>query len=327
VIAELAAEIDRVGGVSRLVVLSYSVDLGFLHEQLDRAMSGIPLVTVVANADCVAYSTALNRWRRLLPRLELLPVELPNRRTFHPKAVLLLGAEDVSLFVGSGNCGFAGWLENGELWARLRLSEEGAVPFHQFAALLEAISRYAPIDTALVAEIRARAAGGAQVGGAGLLWRVWEEPSIGDQLASSAQRPEAPSDVVVVCPWFDHDGVSLGWLLERLGNTAATVLVQRSETGLDPSALPPGAEIRYLEFARGTGRVNFYHSILYLIRWQRTALAFLGSASCTTRSMRARQPAGDAELMCRLPVTHREAATLLQLMERGVRVDDYPVDA
>jgi hypothetical protein len=199
----------------------------------------------------------------------------------------------------------------------LRLSEVGATPFHQFADLLTATAPYAPIDGSLIADILTRTAGRPVVADApALLWRVASESALGDQLVASIAHHGKPCQLAVACPWFDRDGAALAWLLGQVEPRTATVHVQRSQLRHDPAGwtLPDTTTIHELHFARGPGRINFYHSILYLLRWESSAVAFIGSSACTRRSLRGQHPIGDAELLCRLPLTPEAADELATLV-------------
>jgi hypothetical protein len=317
---QLLAEVDRLGGEVDVLVVTYSVDLGFVTEQLDGVLARARTVSIVADAACVRFSSRLNAGRRLPPHVQLVPIELPNGRYFHPKAVLVAGADDMTLIVGTGNCGFAGWLENGEIWVSTSLAEDGGAAFLEFVRFLDAVARHAPLDPAAIERVRRRAeAAPVGAGSASLLWRVSEEPPIADQLLARLPSRDRPRRLTIASPWFDREGATVRWLIDALDPQRARVKLQREQAELDEggrAALRSRAEIDDYDFRRGPERVNFFHGIAYVLEWETEAVGIVGSAGCTARSLRGASPAGDAELVCCVTLPPARARELVALIGR-----------
>jgi hypothetical protein len=152
---------------------------------------------------------------------------------FHPKLIVIAGAEAATLAVGSGNLTLAGWHANAELWTVLR-GDAASVPdtFAPAAALLRGLGA-SPVVLSPGAEDALERA-------AAMLDRGISTFS-GPRLVSSLTEPiieQIPSgpveELVVYAPFHDARLEALRALMERLRPAALTVCVAPDTTVSGP---------------------------------------------------------------------------------------------
>ncbi len=154
---------------------------------------------------------------------------------FHPKLVALVGADDATVSIGSGNLTLAGWRGNDELWSVHTVWRDGGsvVPKQVgdfLMQLIDVVRLVQPVEEAI-----RRVAVGLQ----GLVGT--EETG---QLVSSVrqpiidQLPAGPVDeLLLYAPFQDQGAVAIGRLLERFEPGFVRVAFQPESTLVDGVAI------------------------------------------------------------------------------------------
>ena len=301
--------------VTNAVVLTHNIDFVFVQTVVLSAFrrSGHPTITVFADSGCAAETFAQQKpvLTDLGVRYRVVPVAMGTGFRFHPKAVLLTGAERGTLLVGSGNLTFGGWRENGEVWTHFESETDGPGPFSAFRDYLtdvikrlvlpEAVER--EVEEAFDAGTKSWMSANAGVDAGALVGRVGSGPALLDQMITASG--EGPVDELLVCaPYFDHDGVALQKLVASVGARRATVLCQARQTTLHERAWKPNAAkatLRGIDFRRAgpaeQKRSAFIHAKFYGLRRADEVVVFAGSANCSRAALTMSGNVGNAELM------------------------------
>jgi hypothetical protein len=180
--------VENAGDLTHVVVLTYNLDFRFVQHLLRPALRrcGHPSLTIFADARRAAESFARGGAQPggLGVRYRVVGVPMPAGAAFHPKAVLLSGRERGTLLIGSGNLGFGGWRENGEIWLRRASDRHGTRTFAAFREYLRRILDRVPLPEAIADDIEAAFDGAtrpwaqAMEPPGGLLGRVGSGPSL-----------------------------------------------------------------------------------------------------------------------------------------------------
>ena len=223
---ELAAEI---------LILSYTAALEFFERfALGAARATQARVSVIADATMVTADPAVVRGagRTYLDARAVCPAS----RAFHPKLLVIAGAEHATVAVGSGNLTLAGWHHNAELWASLHAD---ATTGH---GALRGVAGF----------LRALVPAGVRVshGAAPALERVADRldalpaQEAGATVVSSVfgpiieQLPAGPVDeLLLYAPFFDAEAAAVERLIERFAPGRLTVGVQPALTVVDGAKL------------------------------------------------------------------------------------------
>ena len=330
---DLLGEIGAASEVTHALILTYNIDLVFLQTVADAKFRkcGHPKITIFADEVC-----ARETYRRQAPvvtglgsRYRVVPVPMPPRCRFHPKALLLVGPERAQLFVGSGNLTFGGWRENGEIWTRFDTETDGTAALHAFSLYLDSIVASIPLPDSVEAEVREAFSptrmrwAEALEPPSGLLARMSGGPRMLDMLVKAA--PHTPPDEFVICaPYFDPDGDGLAEALEHLGGTQNRLLHasrganltrpawERSEARATREAvhLPPAGKGK-------SARHRFVHAKFYALRYGEEGFLAAGSANCSRAALLPAQKGGNAELLAlrSMPWKEIEAEVLAHLVQ------------
>jgi hypothetical protein len=155
--SDLLKAIGAAKDITNAVVLTHNIDFVFLQTVAFAAFRkcGHPTITVFADAQCAAESFAHQApvLGGLGVRYRVVPVAMSPGFRFHPKAVLLSGEKDATLFVGSGNLTFGGWRENAEVWTRFDAVADGPAAFVEFRRYVESVIERVPLGDAIVDEL------------------------------------------------------------------------------------------------------------------------------------------------------------------------------
>ena len=301
--------------VTNAVVLTHNIDFVFVQTVVLSAFRrcGYPTITIFADSGCAAQTFA--QQKAVLTDLgvtyRVVPVAMGPGFRFHPKAVLLTGAERGTLLVGSGNLTFGGWRENGEVWTRFESETDGSGPFRAFRDFLREVIKRVVLPEAIEREVEEvfdpgtkswmSADSGADP--SPFVGRVGSGPPLLDQIVSAAG--DRPIDELLVCaPYFDHDGVALRELIAGVGVRHTTVLCQAGRTALHQRAWKPNAAkatLKGIDF-RCAGFVEqersaFIHAKFYGLRRADDVLVLVGSANCSRAALTVDGNVGNAELM------------------------------
>jgi len=342
--SDLLTAISEVKGVTDVVVMTHNIDFVFLQTLALRTFNrgGQPRITVFADAQCAQESFAAQH--RLLSglgtRYRVVPVAMSPGFRFHPKAVLLAGAEAATLFVGSGNLGFAGWRENAEVWVRFDHAVDGMAPFDQFREFAAGVINTLALNdgprqvlSEIFDPVRNRwAASTAQAGAPPVVvGRVGEGPALLQALVDACDL-ESVEELVVCCPYYDLGGRALRSMVRAFSPSKTTLLYQPLGSTLSAGACEanPGVTIQHVGFTRnrkwGGPRQAFVHAKFYAVRQEDQVVVLAGSANCSVAALTLGHMAGNAELMAVRRVSSAEFNAhwlgALELMDAG---DQPPV--
>ena len=301
--------------VTNAVVLTHNIDFVFVQTVVLSAFrrSGYPTITVFADSGCAAETFAQQRavLTDLGVRYRVVPVAMGTGFRFHPKAVLLTGAEKGTLLVGSGNLTFGGWRENGEVWTHFESEADGPVPFRAFRDYLTDVIKRLVLPEAVEREVeeafdpgtKSWMSADAGVDTGALVGRVGSGPTLLEQMVTASG--EGPVEELLVCaPYFDHDGVALQELVASVRARRATVLCQAGRTTLHERAWKPNAAkatLRGIDFRRvgpaEQERSAFVHAKFYGFRRADEVMVLAGSANCSRAALTVSGNVGNAELM------------------------------
>lgn len=214
--------LDEADEAEEVLFLTYTANLEFFERLVLQRTRGLQArATVIADSAMVSSDPVSVRHAgvQYLDARAVSP-----RGAFHPKLIVVGGADAATLAVGSGNLTLAGWHGNSELWTVLR-GDAGSVPdtFAQAAALLRGLAASPIILSPGAGEALGRAAA----------WLDRGIPSFpGPRLVSSLeepiieQLPRGPVDeLVVYAPFHDARLEALEALVERFGPSELTVFV------------------------------------------------------------------------------------------------------
>lgn len=311
---DLLKTIRGLSGLSDVLVLTHNIDFLFLQTAVLAALKrgGNPRITIFADAGCAQESFA--EQHRLLEglgvRYRVVAVSMQSVFRFHPKAVLLAGDGDATLFVGSGNLTFGGWCDNAEGWTRFDARTDGPAPFEQFGGYAADIVDRLPLATSIAKDVR-RAINLALEAAAEAVpavptFLLFGRAGNGAPLlqAMSDFAGAAAIDELVVCsPYFDIAGTALHRLVETFRPNAARILYQPGESTLSAAALAanPGVALSHVGFERqdaeGRTRRAFIHAKFYALLRGDEAIVFMGSANCSVAALLCGGNEGNAELM------------------------------
>ena len=301
--------------VTNAVVLTHNIDFVFVQTVVLSAFRrcGYPTITVFADSGCAAETFSQQKavLTDLGVRYRVVPVAMGSGFRFHPKAVLLTGAERGTLLVGSGNLTFGGWRENGEVWTHFESETDGSGPFRAFRGYLADVIKRVVLPEAVEREVEEAfdpgtkswlSADSGDDAGA-LVGRVGSGPPLLGQMVTAGG--EGPVDELLVCaPYFDNDGVALQHLVASVGARRATVLCQAGRTALHERAWKPNAAkttLRGIDFRReGSAeqeRSAFVHAKFYGLRRADDVVVLAGSANCSRAALTVGGNVGNAELM------------------------------
>lgn len=319
--------------VTNAIILTHNIDFVFLQTVVLAAFRkcGHPTITVFADAQCAAESFAHQAplLDGLGVRYRVVPVAMSPGFRFHPKAVLLSGEKEATLFIGSGNLTFGGWRENAEIWMRFDATVDGAAVFGEFNHYSQKILEHVPLSDAIREELTeafdtstrhwlsdARASTSPT-----LLGRAGSGASLLESF-QSAMGIEPVDELVVCAPYFDAEGSALRALVEQTAASRGTVLCQPSGSTLTREAFDAVSGTTNLQqvafehvSADGPARAAFIHAKFYAFLRGDEALVIAGSANCSRAALLASGSSGNAELMalCRMPVADFETSLVGEL--------------
>ena len=319
--------------LTHIFVATFNIDFIFIENVLLRELRkcGHPSLTVFADADEVATTFASQgRWvSRIGRRYRVVPIRMEPGFRFHPKIVMLAGAESADLFVGSGNLTFGGMRQNDELWLRFQSNQDGNGPFAAFRDFAEACLARAPHPASARTELReafdpvqhawARSLGSPT----GVLAKVGNGPSMLDQMVD-AVGALAVHRIVVGSPYFDEAGEAFAAIAAQWPGVPIEVMVQPGQSQLLAAAW---ARIRQpkslvtVATSRGEDAHAFIHAKFYAFIGASDAVLCVGSANCSRAAMMLPGSAGNAEAVAVMRLKAREVDATLS---SGLRVVEAP---
>jgi len=300
--------------IDNVIVLTHNFDGVFVESLVLPSLrkSGNPTLTIFSDASCAieAYESQKKLLSGLGFRYRLVPVELPHPFRFHPKAILLSAPERATLFVGSGNLGFGGWRENGEIWAEYTLEDNDqheAPAFAYFKSYLLQILDWIPIAESVRDDIE-EAFGSERkrwvefLGESGLLiGRVGKGPSLIDLVQPIIINNKAKR-LWICSPYYDEKGEAIQKLLGRFSAKETIVLLQERHTNLTSEAIPGISKTCVLKSTSfkslEESATRFVHAKFYGIEDDEDKVTVVfGSANCSNAAWFVPGKGGNAELI------------------------------
>ncbi|WP_175751386.1 hypothetical protein [Burkholderia ambifaria] len=337
---DLLKSIEAAKDITNAIILTHNIDFVFLQTVVLAAFRkcGHPTITVFADAQCAAESFAHQRivLDGLGFRYRVVPVAMRSGFRFHPKAVLLSGESDATLFVGSGNLTFGGWRENAEVWMRFDAAADGPTVFEEFnkymREVLERVPLSDPIEEELAeafdSETRRWASDEQVATSPTLLGRAGSGKAL---LASfkDVQGAELIDELVVCSPYFDAEGSALRALIEQTAASRNTILYQPSGSNLTRRAFEAAgssANLQRVSFEHisvdSEARSAFIHAKFYALLFGDRALVIAGSANCSRAALSTSESSGNAELMA---IRHMPRAEFESSLIGEIQQDSEPV--
>jgi len=315
--------------ITNAVILTHNIDFVFLQTVVLSAFRkcGHPRITVFADAHCAAesFTHQAGLLDGLGVRYRVVPVAMASGFRFHPKAVLLSGQKDATLFVGSGNLTFGGYRENAEIWLRFDATVDGASVFGEFHRYTETILERVPLSSSVREELmeafdtttRSWLPDEQPSTARAVLGRCGTGVSLLDEM-SSLRGTEAINELVVCSPYFDAEGAALHALVERMAPERTAVLCQPSRSTLTNVAFQAAGgttDLQQVSFDHqsvdGKPRTAFVHAKFYALLSGEQATVFAGSANCSRAALIASGSAGNAELLAVSRMSAADFETLL----------------
>ena len=278
--------LEEAEGAKELLVLSYTTNLDFFERfALSEARALGAVVTLVSDARMVSADPGVVR-RAGTAYLDARAVCPAG--AFHPKLVVLAGAEEARVAIGSGNLTLAGWHGNAEIWTLLRGDRDGGpATLAEVAAFLRDLDSSAVRLTVGASEALQRVA--AQLDGI-------PSSQPGPRLLHNLSQPIveqlprlAVDELLCSAPFYDSELSALGNLIERFSPRALAIHLE-SRTSVDGPAL--------LELLGERGEIHWTDEERYhhgkLIEWaadgRRWSLS--GSPNLSWRALLGSVPAG-----------------------------------
>jgi hypothetical protein len=274
---------------SKLFFTTYALSLSFFEAVVLDAMFRQRIDEALIVADESGIRSAMNELgaQAVGRAYDLEPVAVKGG-CFHAKFASVISKSDAHLLIGSGNLTFGGWGSNAECIEHLHPSF-AADAFLDAANFLEALANSPRIRHAisvpcleLAGDLAGRVTGRARDGQIRLVHNVGR--SISEQISEFARDLGGAVSLVVVSPFFDHDGLSN--LCLKLGLDFVRVHVHEEGTvlGSAGSNWPSGrseaiTEAVNLEMFQPEHRL--LHAKLYEILCKRGRIVISGSSNAT----------------------------------------------
>lgn len=308
---DLLELIKKEKALTHIFILSYGIDLFFIQSKLIPGLKqcGHPKLTIFADAERVIESYSyLHDWvSGIGSRYRLIPVPMQPGYSFHPKAVLLISDTKATLFIGSGNLGFAGWKENAEIWCKIDSEVEGTAPIMWFRQFLNEIISTVPlneplikeVDVAFNAEIKSWASINSGVNT--LIGRMNIGPSIINQI--NTYFKDRKMDLITVCaPFFDKEGTALQMLSRGRGDPNVDVLIQSKRSTLRKNAVdkfPSNIRVKNIELSqKDSDKISrFIHAKFYAFENGEDIVLICGSANCSHSALNVNKNNSNCELL------------------------------
>lgn len=301
--------ISGVDDVTNIIILTYNIDFVFLEKIVLPILNncGHPTITIFADADCIYDS--FQRQGQLISgigrRYRVVPVVMDRGYRFHPKATLLSSEEKAILFVGSGNLGFGGWRENGEIWVCFDTDDDGSAPFELFHQYLKQVIDRVPLNDTVTAEIEEafepdtrswiRESSETKF----LVGKVGTGKSLIEQILKTVNQYDIER-LTICTPYFDAKGEMIKKLAEQSAAKQVGLLVQERTSGLSKDIvefIPSDIDVQSVDFRKDDEQHHFLHAKFYAFERADKVTVFLGSANCSRAALAVPGIGGNAELM------------------------------
>lgn len=284
---------------TEILVCTFTSDLQFFENAcLSEARAMRARVTVVRDAD---HGAPLAGVLHAGAQYTDVPVRCRSGGAFHPKIVVIAGADRAVVAIGSGNLTASGWHHNAELWTVLAAAhDEWPDTFSAVAEWLDRVPgrlHVDPFGARRIRDVAALLAGPTPRTTGPALVHNLDRPIIDaiPLLSSDAVSGATADELGIASPFLDPAAAALNEVTRRLTPAKATL-------ALTVNAVGPAAGLD--RWASGQHRVAMIAGRRYhhgkLVEWRtgpdRTAL--VGSANVTAAAMllAADRPGGNVEL-------------------------------
>ena len=305
----LEKEIRSAKDVSHVFVLTHNVDLIFLQNVLIPTLRkcGNPSITVFAEYSCAVESFSIYHKYAggLGKRYRLVPVKMSKGFRFHPKAIFIAGKKKASLFIGSGNLGFGGWRDNGEIWSHYDTESGGKPEISSFYEYLIQIANDIPLSTTIISEIQSAYDPSTHMwslnlpASQGLLGKFKQGESLLDRMETYLAG-KSISKLVICAPYFDDRGEIINSLHAFAQEAPVEVLVPSygSNISLDVMKnLSSRVKFTTVTFRKSDDHESFVHAKFYAFVHTDEITLFSGSANCSAAALSISGAQGNAELL------------------------------
>lgn len=317
-----------------VLICTYTSDLRFFESTcLTEARAMRARVTVVRDVDQGGPMEAV---RHAGNHYTDVPVRCRSGGAFHPKLVVVAGADRAVVAIGSGNMTASGWHHNAEMWTVLAATAtDWPATFTDLAEWLRRLPGHLHLDPFGAGRIREVAAllsrHPARATGPRLVHNL-DRPVIHAIPDLSRSLAAGVDELGMASPFLDAEGVALTEVTRRLAPARATLALTVNAVG------PTGPLTRWRSDSRQVVAVEgerYHHGKLVEWRVGGSHTALVGSANLTSAALlrRAGDHAGNCELGLLLnldgtllPTASDEPVTDLgeHLTETGEREDAAP---
>jgi len=295
---------------TNIIILTHNIDFVFLQAMILPLLRkcGYPTLTIFADAKCAIES--FQRQGPLLDgigkRYRVVPVAMNPGFRFHSKAIMISSLTRATLAVGSGNLGFGGWKENGEIWIRFDTGIDGAGPFAAFRNHLSDILEIVKLNEAVSLEIleafdsENRPWALDLNNPTAIFSKCGKGPSLFDQLVRELGN-DGYEDLTICAPYFDSEGQMIREISKQSKAKATHLLLQSGKSNLPSKtakSLPSDIKISPVEYLGGKDDVHkFLHAKFYAFHNGDEIVVAAGSANCSNAAWSIPGADGNAELV------------------------------
>ena len=315
---DLLKSIQENNDVTNVIILTHNIDLIFFQNIVIPSLRkcGHPSVTVFTDIKCSSDSfERQGKWLEGIGRrYRIVPVSTQPGFRFHPKAIFVSGREKASLFVGSGNVGFGGWRQNGEIWNRFDTESDDTGAFTSFHNYLNQIVKIVPLNDSILQEIQESFDPNTRSWvedlneADSLIGKVDKGISLIDQMFNVLEG-RSVEKLTICSPYFDIEGEMVNELSIRSGAKSTDVLVQPQNTNLTQKAVgnfDDSVELRLVTFLSKEGSHNFLHAKFFAFQYGDLVTVFSGSSNCSKAALIIPESKGNVELMSYTTVSLEE---------------------
>ncbi len=295
--------------LTHAIILTHNMDFLFFELFLLKTLSkcGAPSITILASAPeaLSAFKNVGQFLTGLGRRYRVIPVLLPNKMRFHPKAVFLAGKTKATLFIGSGNLTFGGYRDNFELWQRFDSDDFGLSTIMQFKKYLNTLSDltsmrelfYRDVDNAYDESTHTWAKESDTPGH--LLFSRNGDETLLSRMASHLEGQQIKR-LVVCAPFYDAKASALTEIVKAMRVPKTELWIQPRFTNLPEDArsdLPASTAIEGVTANTADGRERFIHAKIYAFETDEEFILICGSANCSRAALTLPRKYANTELL------------------------------
>ncbi|HWR59144.1 MAG TPA: hypothetical protein VN328_09675 [Thermodesulfovibrionales bacterium] len=330
----------KAGNYHSSFILCYSFDLAFYESIMLSSLRSIGCRNNALIVDDEKYQESLDVLSGLIAHAGQLYSITPisTRGSFHPKLILLLGDQEIALFIGTGNASLGGYSRNREIFFYLKAdnSEDGALrlileAWHFIKLVIGGRPQFitsqiemAEYETPLLTVARGKAIGLADIvdfpdGTRAALLTTKTKESLLYQYSSLAGEAKAQS-LTVISPFFDSGIRTIKSLIDTFDPKVVNVIVQPDSVNIYVKAIKTlrDKRIKLFSFRSPFQRVAadsepYLHAKGIFLQSKDGEHSLLGSANVTFSALGALKAPGMNTEAC-LYVFHPKKNQLLNVL-------------